>query len=77
MNALGMPIRLEIYRTLLRAGRHPLTISRIQQKLGMPRSTLSHHLHRLIESGVVSSEASVRASCAASTMKPWAHWSIT
>lgn len=58
MDALGAPVRLEIYRLLVRAGHDGMTIGRIQQRTGIPRSTLSHHLHRLIDSGLVSSEKS-------------------
>ncbi len=58
MDALGAPVRLEIYRILVRAGAEGLTIGRIQQRTGIPRSTLSHHLHRLIDGGLVSSEKS-------------------
>jgi ArsR family transcriptional regulator, arsenate/arsenite/antimonite-responsive transcriptional repressor len=56
MDALGAPVRLEIYRMLVRAGADGMTIGRIQQRTGIPRSTLSHHLHRLIDGGLVSSE---------------------
>jgi DNA-binding transcriptional ArsR family regulator len=58
MDALGAPVRLEIYRLLIRAGATGMTITRIQQKTGIARSTLSHHLHRLIEGGLVSTEKS-------------------
>lgn len=56
MDALGAPVRLRIYRMLVRAGADGMTIGRIQQRTGIPRSTLSHHLHRLIGAGLVSSE---------------------
>lgn len=49
-------MRLRIYRMLVRAGADGMTIGRIQQRTGIPRSTLSHHLHRLIGAGLVSSE---------------------
>ncbi|CAN5716532.1 metalloregulator ArsR/SmtB family transcription factor [soil metagenome] len=58
LDALGAPVRLELYRLLIRAGETGMTITRIQQKTGMARSTLSHHLHRLIEGGLVSTEKS-------------------
>ena len=58
MDALGAPVRLEIYRLLIRAGEPGMTITHIQQRMGMARSTLSHHLHRLIEGGLVSTEKS-------------------
>lgn len=47
---------MEIYRLLIRAGEPGMTITRIQQKTGIARSTLSHHLHRLIDGGLVSTE---------------------
>ena len=56
MDALGTPVRLRIYRMLVRAGADGMTIGRVQQRTGIPRSTLSHHLHRLIGAGLVSSE---------------------
>ena len=56
MDALGAPVRLRVYRLLVRAGADGMTIGRIQQRTGIPRSTLSHHLHRLIGAGLVSSE---------------------
>ena len=56
MDALGAPVRLRIYRILVRAGADGMSIGRIQQRTGIPRSTLSHHLHRLIGAGLVSSE---------------------
>lgn len=58
MDALGAPVRLGIYRLLVRAGSKGMTIGHIQQRTGIPRSTLSHHLHRLIGSGLVAPEKS-------------------
>ncbi len=58
MDALGAPVRLGIYRLLVRAGSKGMTIGNVQQRTGIPRSTLSHHLHRLIGSGLVASEKS-------------------
>lgn len=56
LEALGNPTRLQVYRTLVRAGRNGLPVSRVQEKLGIPASTLSHHLHRLIVTGLVTQE---------------------
>jgi ArsR family transcriptional regulator, arsenate/arsenite/antimonite-responsive transcriptional repressor len=53
LEALGNPTRLKVYRALVRAGQDGLAVSRIQEKLKIPGSTLSHHLHRLILSGLV------------------------
>ena len=56
LEALGNPTRLEVYRTLVRAGEAGLPVGRLQQKIGIAASTLSHHLHRLILTGLVTQE---------------------
>jgi DNA-binding transcriptional ArsR family regulator len=56
LEALGDPTRLAVYRTLVRAGEDGLPVGRIQQRTKVPRSTLSHHLHKLIAVGLVSQE---------------------
>src|SRR5829696_4318822 len=56
LEALGSPTRLQVYRTLVRAGHSGLPVGRLQEKLGVPASTLSHHLHRLILTGLVTQE---------------------
>ena len=56
LEALGNPTRLQVYRTLVRAGHGGLPVSRVQERLSIPASTLSHHLHRLILTGLVTQE---------------------
>src|SRR5258708_30244337 len=56
LEALGNPTRLQVYRALVRAGDAGLPVGRLQEKLGVAASTLSHHLHRLILTGLVSQE---------------------
>ncbi|MBX3580886.1 MAG: helix-turn-helix transcriptional regulator [Rhizobiaceae bacterium] len=56
LEALGNPTRLNIYRILVRAGDEGLPVGSVQEKLGIPASTLSHHCKRLIETGLVSQE---------------------
>ena len=56
LEALGNPTRLQLYRTLVRAGDDGLPVGRIQDKLGIAASTLSHHLKRLIDTGLVTQE---------------------
>lgn len=56
LEALGNETRLEIYRLLVRAGRDGLAVGELQQRTGVPRSTLSHHLHKLIAVGLVEQE---------------------
>ena len=59
LEALGNPTRLQVYRALVRAGDAGLPVGRLQEKLGIAASTLSHHLHRLILTGLVTQERQV------------------
>lgn len=59
LESLGNPTRLQIYRTLVRAGDCGLPVGRLQDKIGIAASTLSHHLHRLILTGLVTQERQV------------------
>ncbi|HEX8164252.1 MAG TPA: metalloregulator ArsR/SmtB family transcription factor [Beijerinckiaceae bacterium] len=56
LEALGNPTRLRLYRALVRAGAAGLAVGRLQEKLKIAPSTLSHHLHRLILTGLVTQE---------------------
>jgi ArsR family transcriptional regulator, arsenate/arsenite/antimonite-responsive transcriptional repressor len=56
LEALGNPTRLRVYRSLVRAGDAGLPVGRLQNKLDIAASTLSHHLHRLILTGLVTQE---------------------
>jgi ArsR family transcriptional regulator len=56
LEALGNPTRLKVYRALVRAGDAGLPVGRLQGKLDIAASTLSHHLHRLILTGLVTQE---------------------
>lgn len=53
LEALGNSTRLDIYRALVRAGDQGLPVGQIQDTLGIPASTLSHHCKRLIETGLI------------------------
>lgn len=56
MAALGNRTRLAAYRHLVRAGASGLAVAAVQERLGVPASTLSHHLRRLCEVGLVQQE---------------------
>lgn len=53
LEALGNPTRLKIYRTLIRAGAAGLPVGRLQDKLKIAPSTLSHHIKALVTVGLV------------------------
>jgi ArsR family transcriptional regulator, arsenate/arsenite/antimonite-responsive transcriptional repressor len=56
LEALGNPTRLKVYRMLVRAGDEGLPVGSLQRKLGIAGSTLSHHIRRLILTGLVTQE---------------------
>src|SRR5262249_25092667 len=51
--AMGTEARLRILRLLLSAHPDGLIVSEIQSELGIPNSTLSHHLERLKKENLV------------------------
>jgi DNA-binding transcriptional ArsR family regulator len=50
---LGHATRLEIFRLLVKAGHEGVPVGEIQNALGIPGSTLSHHINRLVSVGLV------------------------
>ena len=54
LEALGNPTRLRIYRTLVRAGEEGLPVGKLQDRLDVAASTLSHHIKALVGVGLVS-----------------------
>jgi DNA-binding transcriptional ArsR family regulator len=53
LEALGNPTRLKIYRALVRAGEAGLSVGRLQEKLKIAPSTLSHHVKALVVAGLI------------------------
>ena len=56
LEALGNPTRLKIYRALVKAGDNGMSVGRLQARLDVAASTLSHHLKSLIIVGLVAQE---------------------
>ena len=56
LEALGNPTRLRIYRALVKAGDPGLPVGKLQARLGVPPSTLSHHIKTLLITGLVTQE---------------------
>jgi len=52
-SAMGTEARLRIMQLLLSAHPEGLVVSEIQQELAIPNSTLSHHLDKLKNEGLV------------------------
>ena len=53
LSALGNPTRIRLFRLLVRAGPDGLTVGEVQRHLGIPASTLAHHLAALVSAGLV------------------------
>lgn len=54
LSALGHPVRLTILRFVVQAGNDGAAAGEIQAKVDLPASTLSHHLKRLVDAGLLS-----------------------
>jgi DNA-binding transcriptional ArsR family regulator len=50
---LGHPTRLEVFRYLVKSGNSGSPVGEIQEALGIPGSTLSHHISRMVKVGLV------------------------
>jgi len=57
LSALGHPVRLAILRFVVQSGQGGAAAGEIQSRLEMPASTLSHHLKRLVDAGLLSSRS--------------------
>ena len=54
LSALGHPVRLQILRFVVQAGTEGAAAGDIQGHVDLPASTLSHHLKRLVDAGLLS-----------------------
>ena len=57
LGALGHQVRLKILRFVVQAGVEGSPAGDIQAHVKLPASTLSHHLKRLVEAGVLSARS--------------------
>lgn len=53
LKELGHSTRLGIYKRLVKAGHEGLPVGTVQKDLGIPPSTLSHHISALVSVGLV------------------------
>lgn len=56
LEALGNPTRLRIYRALVKAGDSGMNVGRLQARLDVAGSTLSHHLKTLLAVSLITQE---------------------
>ena len=57
LSALGHPVRLSILRFVVQSGEEGAPAGDIQSHVDLPASTLSHHLKRLTEAGLLKSRS--------------------
>ena len=50
---LGNPTRLSIFRYLVKFGTRGVPVGQIQKEIDIPGSTLSHHLNRMVNAGLI------------------------
>ena len=53
--ALGHPVRLSIIRFVVQRGLEGASAGDIQGRVDVPSSTLSHHLSKLVQAGLITS----------------------
>ena len=53
LSALGHPVRLQVVRFVVQAGSDGAPAGDIQGHVDVPASTLSHHLKRLLDAGLL------------------------
>lgn len=56
LEALGNPTRLRLYRALVKAGDAGRSVGKLQTKLDVAGSTLSHHLKSMLIVGLIHQE---------------------
>jgi DNA-binding transcriptional ArsR family regulator len=61
LEALGSSTRLAIYRKLVQAGEQGSSVGEIKAELDIPGSTLSHHIAKLVNAGLLSQQRDSRS----------------
>lgn len=56
MAALGHEARLGVFRLLVRAGHDGVSVGDLVSHMGLPASSLAHHLRALVAAGLVTQE---------------------
>jgi len=54
LKELGHVTRLNIFKSVVRAGKQGIAVGVVQTELSIPGSTLSHHISSLIAAGLIS-----------------------
>lgn len=57
LSALGHPVRLSVLRFVVQDGSEGTSAGEIQAHVQLPASTLSHHLKRLVDAGLLNARS--------------------
>ena len=60
LSELGNSTRLSIFRYLVKVGPDGVPVGHIQKALGIPGSTLSHHISRMVSVGLINQDRKSR-----------------
>jgi DNA-binding transcriptional ArsR family regulator len=60
LEALGNPTRLAIFRYLVKESGQGCSVGEIRETLGIPGSTLSHHIAKLVNAGLLEQQRDSR-----------------
>lgn len=60
LSELGNSTRLSIFRYLVKVGPEGVPVGHIQKALGIPGSTLSHHISRMVSVGLIKQDRKSR-----------------
>ena len=61
LEALGNSTRITIFRNLVKAGPQGSTVGELKAELAIPGSTLSHHIAKLVNAGLLRQERDSRS----------------
>ena len=53
LKELGHPIRLRVFKRVVKSGAQGIAVGVIQDEVGIPGSTLTHHLSSLVSAGLI------------------------
>ena len=53
LKELGHPVRLKIYKRVVKSGGQGVPVGGLQEELDIPGSTLTHHVSSLVSAGLV------------------------
>ncbi|HBF48448.1 ArsR/SmtB family transcription factor [Shewanella frigidimarina] len=53
LKELGHPTRLAVYKQVMKAGPKGVAVGKLGDNIGIPNSTLSHHISSMITAGLI------------------------